>query len=140
MKKIEWLCPISNCRIQDLEQSNLASIRLRTAVSAKAAKEHGYKIDFSDGQKPTNSGLVIVGKIDGISDTQRPMRWMQHLRKAKQEGVRILIDYTDHHLAVDSAASRFYTEALPLADAVICSSKMLATHLNEFVRCQKIII
>jgi len=140
MKKIEWLCPILNCRIQDLEQSNLASIRLRTAVSAKAAKEHGYKIDFSDGHKPTNSDLVIVGKIDGISDTQRPMRWMQHLRKAKQEGVRILVDYTDHHLAVDSAASRFYAEALPLADTVVCSSKMLATHLNEFVSCQKIII
>jgi glycosyltransferase involved in cell wall biosynthesis len=140
MKKIEWLCPIPNCRIQDLEQSNLASIRLRTAVSANAAKEHGYKIDFSDGHKPTNSYLVIVGKIDGISDTKRPMRWMQHLRKAKQNGVRILIDYTDHHLAVDSAASRFYAEALPLADTVVCSSKMLATHLNEFVNCQKIII
>lgn len=140
MKKIEWLCPIPNCRIQDLEQSNLASIRLRTAVGAKAAKEHGYEIDFSDGQKPSNSGLVIVGKIDGVSDTKRPMRWLQHLREAKQEGVRILIDYTDHHLAVDSVASRFYAEALPLADAVVCSSKMLATHLNEFVSCQKIII
>lgn len=140
MKKIEWLCPIPDCSIQDLQQSNLASIRMRTAISAQAAQANGFKIAFTDGQRLTGSDLVIVGKIDYVSDAQRPSHWLTHLRAARQEGARIVIDYTDHHLAVDSPAARFYAEALVLANAVVCSSRTLADHLAGYVSCERIII
>lgn len=140
MRRIEWLCPIPDCGIRDLQQSNLASIRIRTAIGAQAAQANGMKVGFSDGHRRTNADLVIVGKIDYISDAQRPARWLTHLRTAREGGSRIVIDYTDHHLAVDSPAARFYAEALALADTVVCSSQTLADHLPDYVSCQRIII
>jgi glycosyltransferase involved in cell wall biosynthesis len=140
MKRIEWLCPIPDCSIGDLQESNLASIRLRTAVGAQTAKASGYKIAFSDGQRRTSADLVIVGKIDYISDIQRAKRWLEHLRSARQNGARIVIDYTDHHIAVDSPAASFYKEALNLAHTIVCSSQTLADHLAEYASCERIII
>lgn len=140
MKRIEWLCPLPNCSIRDLQQSNLASIRIRTAVGAQTAQENGFKIAFSDGQRPTNADLVIVGKIDYVSDIERPARWLAHLRTARKQGARIVIDYTDHHLAVDSPVARFYKAALALANTVVCSSQTLADHLADYVSCKRIII
>lgn len=140
MKKVQWLCPIPYCNIQDLEKSNLASIRLRTAVAANTAKANGYEIDFSDGQRPAAADVLIVAKIDYVSDARRPERWLAHLRAAKHAGVRIIIDYTDHHLAVESPASHFYKEAFKLADTVVCSSQMLADHLAKYTSCKRMVI
>lgn len=140
MKTIEWLCPIPNCSLEDLQRSNLASIRMRAAVGAETAKENGYRIAFSDGQIPSKANVIIVTKIDFVSDIERPTRWLQHLRTAREQGGRIVIDYTDHHLAVDSPAARFYKEALGLANTVVCSSQTLKDYLADYVSCERIII
>ena len=140
MKRIEWLCPIPDCSIEDLRKSNLASIRLRTAVSAQAAKASGCRIAFSDGQRRAPADLVIVGKIDFISDILRPKRWLEHLHITRQKKTPIVIDYTDNHLAVDNPAARFYKEALNLADTIVCSSQTLADHLADHTSCERIVI
>jgi glycosyltransferase involved in cell wall biosynthesis len=140
MKKIEWLCSIPNCRLQDLERSTMASIRMRTAVSAKAACKAGYQPIFSDGHVRTKAGLIVVGKIDYISDPARPGRWIAHLEKAKRSGAKVIIDYTDHHLATDSPASQFYLQALTLANTIVCSSAALAGHLSGRFRAHLVTI
>jgi len=140
MKQIEWLCPLPNARLRDLQLSNLASIRLRTALGVRAAHANGMQATLSDGERRTNAKLVIVGKIDYISDAHRPARWLAHLREVREGGSRVVIDYSDHHLAIDSPAARFYEEALPLANRVVCSSQTLAGYLSEYLNCQRTII
>ena len=128
-KKIEWLASVSPATVEALEQSNLASVRLRTAVSYKASQSNGFDCKVTDGHEPSKPKALIVGKIDAISDPGRAQRWLNHIARCKANGSRIIIDYTDHHLAHTSVASSFYSQALKLADLTICSSKKLKKHL-----------
>lgn len=132
-KKIEWLASVSPATVEALEQSNLASVRLRTAVSYKASQSNGFDCKVTDGHEPSKPKALIVGKIDAISDPGRAQRWLNHIARCKANGSRIIIDYTDHHLAHTSVASSFYSQALKLADLTICSSQKLKKHLSPVV-------
>ncbi len=140
MKRIEWLLPFAATSMEDLRNSSLASIRLRAALCAQTAEEHGITTEFSDGFRNSTSEVIFVGKIDYITDPQRPGRWLSHLLEARERGVRIVVDYTDHHLSTNSPAARFYHQALPLANTVICSSSTLAAHLSGHVAARQVII
>lgn len=128
--QVEWLCPVRDCTIEKLRRSSMASLRLRTALGALAVGEMGASCKFSEGANYTDSSLVMVSKIDAVSDAQRPSRWLDFLRTAASADAAIAIDYTDHHLAGNTAASAFYRQALPLADVIVCSSKQLAAYLS----------
>ena len=129
MKKIGFLCPISGDSLAALQRSNLASIRLRTALAWSAMEARGSFCRLSDGQTDDQTDLIIVSKIDCVRDEHRSIRWLKHLTNLKNSGSRIMIDYTDHHLCTQSPSATFYRAALPLADVVICSSSQLATFL-----------
>lgn len=133
--QIEWLCSARAKTILDLENSNLASVRLRTAIGMKAAESLGFSNLLSDGQFHKPVPLAVVGKIDYISDPQRPYKWLRRLEELKTNGSKIIIDYTDNHLAGNSPASQFYKEAINISDQVITSSSRLSKHLLAF--CNK---
>jgi hypothetical protein len=129
---IEWLVPIKTATIQKLQESNLASVRLRAAVGAKALSAIGAENQFTDGFKAQTPDVVIVGKIDNVSDPARSQRWLNRLIALKNNSeTKVLIDYTDNHLASNSENAKFYKGALKLADQVICSSDMLAQHVKQ---------
>ncbi len=111
-----------------LRKSNLASIRLRTAIGAIAAEEQGAQNQFPDGYAAPMPQVIVVGKIDSISDPNRAERWINRL-KSQKSSATIIIDYTDHHLARNTENARFYRTALDLSDHVVCSSRMLAQNL-----------
>jgi len=112
-----------------LRKSNLASIRLRTAIGAIAAEEQGSQNQFPDGSAAPSPQLIIVGKIDNISDPNRAERWINRLISQKSSA-KIIVDYTDHHLARNTENARFYRAALDLCDHVVCSSRMLVQNLT----------
>ena len=138
--QIEWLCSAKAKNILDLENSNLASVRLRTAVGMKAAESLGFSNILSDGQFHKPVQLTVVGKIDYISDPQRPYKWLRRLEELKINGSKIVIDYTDHHIDGNSPASQFYRESIPISDHVITSSSKLKTHILDFCKKQVQII
>ncbi len=125
---IEWLVPLITDDISTLKTCNVASIRLRAAVGATAADESGYINQFPDGYAAQSPQVIIVGKIDNISDTSRAERWINRLTSLKSNA-KIIIDYTDHHLARNTKNARFYRAALDLCDHVVCSSRMLVQNL-----------
>ena len=129
---VEWLLPCASGSLKGLQQSNLASIRLRAAVCLRAAVGKQWHANISDGQQSSGASTVIVGKLDFITDAGRPERWLRHLASARKRGARIVIDYTDHHLETGTAADGFYAEALDFADLVICSSTRLARLICPF--------
>ena len=125
---IEWLIPIQTADLSLLRKSNLASIRLRTVIGAIAAEEEGAQNQFPDGYGAPSPQVIVVGKIDNISDPHRAERWVNRLISQKSSA-KIIIDYTDHHLARKTENARFYRAAFDLSDHVVCSSRMLAQHL-----------
>ncbi len=116
--------------------SNLASVRLRTVVGYRAAEKDGATCTLNDGDKASRADVIIVGKIDTVTDPDRARRWREHLKRSKAARIKIIIDYTDHHLAIPSVTADFYTEALSLADLVVCSSHQLRRYLESHVTCK----
>ncbi len=130
--KIEWLTPFTSPTIEALEKSSLASVRLRTAVGYRAAKNDGSICTLSDGKKLSDANIIVVGKIDAVTDKSRARRWIQHIKKGKSSGARVIVDYTDHHLANTGVTADFYSNALSMADMVICSSQKLKEHVQNY--------
>ncbi len=126
---IEWLCAVPARSLLDLEQSNLASVRLRTTVGIRAALSLGDKSVLSDGRETRPSQVVVVSKLDYVTDPTRPERWLKRLHHLKTGGARVIVDYTDHHMATESPAAGFYREAIALSDTVVASSNRLCEHI-----------
>ena len=126
--------------VEELILSNLASVRLRSAVGAKAAERIGYRNQFTDGLDAEAPDLVIVGKIDCLSDHERSARWLARIKSLKLQGTQVVIDYTDHHLFQKSDASKFYASALPFTDEIVCSSNYLAEYISKYFSSQISII
>jgi|GEM_PF-701992 hypothetical protein len=130
---IEWLIPIRTTDLLHLGNSNLASIRLRTAVGAAAAEQAGMRNQFTDGFDAPHPDVVIVGKIDITSDPMRLHRWIDRLRTiSKKSRTAIVIDYTDHHLIRNTDLSAFYNRALEFASHLVCSSRILQRGLSSY--------
>lgn len=133
IKKIEWLIPIPGCTLEKAKNSNLASIRIRSALSAEAFSKKGLDVRFSDGHDETSAAdVVFIGKIDNITDPSRSRRWLNHVSKLKSTGCHVIVDYTDHHLNTDGPNKNFYQNILKISDTVTCSSRLLAKHLTNY--------
>ncbi len=139
-KTIEWLCAVPARSLQDLEDSNLASVRLRTALGIKSAQALGHESFVSDAKIDQVVDAVIVGKLDYITDSARPARWLKRLKTLKQRGTQIIVDYTDHHMVTNSPAANFYKEVINLSDLVITSSKKLSEHIRTHTGKKTIIL
>jgi hypothetical protein len=126
---IEWLCSAAVRNLSDLEQSNLASVRLRTAVGIKATLASGRKNILSDGFSNYRADVIVVGKLDYINDPSRASRWLARIQSLKVAGAKIIVDYTDHHMAKQSPAGFFYRDAIALADTIVASSHKLCEHI-----------
>ena len=125
--------------LDDLAQSNLASIRLRTVVAQRSILRQGWQI--SQGEKiyakPT---VVFIGKIGGRNIEQRTIYWLQQLEAAKASGCRIIMDYTDHHLGYDSPLKPFYAQLLKIIDRAVCSSDSMALLLKKHFQIDSSVI
>jgi hypothetical protein len=130
---IEWLIPMQTADLSLLRKSNLASIRLRTAVGAAAAEQAGMRNQFTDGFDAPHPDVIVVGKIDSTSDPRRLQRWIDRLSFVRKKShTAIVIDYTDHHLIRNTDLSNFYNRALEFASQVICSSRMLKKGVSDY--------
>lgn len=121
--------------------SHLASIRLRTGVAAAAWQRAGHcnilvtpdraealaQVDFAAAR------VCIVGKLFLDVD---PAAWIAACARAKNAGVRLVLDICDYPFAEKPpGVVRFYEEALRLADAVTVNSvrmaEMMAQHATQ---------
>jgi hypothetical protein len=132
--KVEFLidCNSESECIENLKLNHLASVRLRTAVSAVAAKKLNFTVLCSDGLNDTTSNILVVGKITNITDVNRPSRWLNKISKLKSLNTKIVIDYTDHHIDENSDRGDFYRKSIKFADAVVCSSVFLKKELKRY--------
>ena len=133
--KIEFLydAASSNKTIDSLQNSQLASARLRTSVAAEAAQILNCQLSLSDGQSNKYTDLIVVGKIT-ISDDKRPERWLQRIIKSKASGTKIIIDYTDHHIERNTVSGDFYRKSINYADAIVCSSEQLKNLITKYFK------
>jgi len=115
----------------DLERSNLASIRMRAAVAASAFSENSRNSVSAGDISFKNPKIVFIGKIGADCENGRSSIWIEQLRRYKDLGVKIILDYTDHHLGFTSPMTSFYKEAINLADAITLPSQKLKDLIGQ---------
>jgi SAM-dependent methyltransferase len=133
LNKIEFLadCKSENYSIHNLYFNKLASVRLRTAISAEAAQKLNYQIKISDGYFDAFQKILVVGKITNITDENRPSRWLKYISESKKKGTKIIIDYTDHVIEENTIRGDFYRKSIKFADVVVCSSLILKNNISK---------
>jgi hypothetical protein len=128
---IAWLIPIPNCSLESAQKSNLASVRLRVALSAQKFTENGHNVEFTDGNTQNIPNILLVGKFNHTTDDKRLVRWTNYIDLCKQHGTKIITDYTDNHAQSNGVTGDFYKDMLRKSDLIICSSKKLCAHVNS---------
>jgi len=128
-QKVQWLISSRDSSLTALASSNLASIRLRSVVSMRAALD-GNVTSSADREVDHETEILVVGKVDAVTDVNRPTRWLSYMQQAKDRNCKIIIDYTDHHIDGKPVMRDFYIEALHLADHVTTSSPKLAKNIS----------
>jgi hypothetical protein len=116
---------------EDLQISQLASIRFRAAIIAKYLPQHGSTVSFGE-TIPETSNIILVGKI-GTKDIEKKQKlWLNQMKSAKNKNIKIFLDYTDHHLGFKSEMRSFYESALKITDYIITPSDHLKILLNNY--------
>ena len=128
-QKVQWLISSRESSLAALKSSNLASIRLRSVVSMCAALDESVTTT-SDSAAGPDTEILVVGKIDAVTDINRPARWLSYIQQAKARDCKIILDYTDHHIDGKPVMRAFYLEALSYADHVTTSSPKLAKNIG----------
>lgn len=129
MTSLHILLPGDTTDTGTLQHSPLASARLRLWPAAKAALSLGYSVTVGE-QAPQSPGVILVGKIGGNAIESRAPRWLAQIEAFRRSGTRILLDYTDHHLASDSVMRPFYEAACQTADFICVPTKELKAVLD----------
>lgn len=128
---IAWLIPIPNCTLDAALKSNLASVRLRVALSAEKFIDKGYKVDFCDGEKNIIPEILFIGKFNHSTDEARFNRWIKYINLCKENGTKIITDYTDNHACSNNIIGNFYNLVTAVSEKIICSSNRLAKHIQS---------
>lgn len=128
-QKVQWLISSRDSNLAALASSNLASIRLRSVVSMRVALDENVT-STADREAERDTEILVVGKVDAVTDTNRPARWLSYMQQAKDRNCKIILDYTDHHIDGKPVMRDFYLKALHLADHVTTSSPKLANNIG----------
>jgi len=127
MKNIHWLVPYDNQQFESIKNSNLASIRLRLSV---LLNQQNHKITCGDSISG-NPDFIVIGKIGSLENSSRENLWLFQIAQKKENGSKIILDYTDNHLNFNSSMSSFYKKSLSFIDGAVASSSFLANELKQ---------
>ncbi len=126
---IHWLLPLGSSSLAHVRGSNMASIRMRAATAAEMwASQANNAIQFGD-FPAAGVRILVIGKIGADCQSGRDRRWLKAISVARNFGARVVLDYTDNHLALNSPMTSFYRAVLPLVDELVVPSK----HMRELV-------
>lgn len=111
------LLPGDAIEASSLQVSPLASARLRLWPAAQAAAQMGMPVTIGE-RCPAKTDILLIGKIGANDILKRTSCWLQQIATMRQAGTRVLLDYTDHHLASGSVMTPFYQDACLHANTV----------------------
>lgn len=130
---IHYLTSGGSSSIEVLQQSTLASVRLRIAPSIKSMLSQQWRVTTGD-QVVANPQKIVVTKI-GVNDIQkRSYEWLEQIKRHKSSGAQIYLDYTDHHLGFESPMSDFYRQVVALVEKAVVPSKGMQNSLSNFYK------
>ena len=140
--RIHWYLPTTASDISELSKTPLASIRLRALPSIIGFEKNGFKVSFGEKYNSNERlDVAVFGKLgDPIDVPVRMDNWTAEIRKLKTEGVTIIVDYTDHHLLINSNLTKFYLDNINIADIIAVPSPQMIQSLKKITNSKIILI
>lgn len=133
MMKIHFLLPGDYSKIEALLSSNLASIRMRAGLVSMYAQSLGIQVTAGTNIN-LQAEIAVVGKIGADCGAGRAALWLNQLKDFKAENKKIILDYTDHHLAnLDTPMGDFYDSVLYLINAAVVPSEKMRSLLSPLL-------
>ena len=129
MKSIHWLVPHKVKEPKDISLSNIASIRLRTALFNLPIFNE-YKLTINESiDDLANINYLFISKFPSNREDLLT-NWLNIIENFRENGKKIFFDYTDHHLDKETLAGQFYRASLSPNDQIITSSEKLKNHFS----------
>ena len=130
MKNIHWLVPFKTNHNQEVLNSNLASIRLRSGLFYHPIFKD-YNVTFCENINVISDlDYLFVGKI-GANREDLIELWVDYINLFREKNADIFFDYTDHHLGQKNIIGDFFKKAIRSHDHIITSSNKLKSHLID---------
>ena len=127
--KVHYLYPLS-ISISEARRSHLASVRLRLSVACSSMEDLGYRVSIGE-TLPPDVDVMIVSKIGADDIDRRSPRWLATISEARKRGVRVILDYTDHHLGFTSPMRNFYDLSTRMCDLCVVPSAYLGAAVSS---------
>lgn len=128
-KHIHWLLPGDFKDLFTVKNHFLASVRLRAYVSAFNC--HNFTFSFGE-NAPLNTEILVIGKIGNYDLEKRSMNWLNQVKISSFSSSKIIIDYTDNHLMMNSPMNAFYKAILPFITLAITPSEKMTSIFSRF--------
>lgn len=142
-KKVQWLLAGNPRNIDEVKKSNLASIRMRAALSLEC-NDIDISVKLLNNLKLDNDTNILgIGKLTLISNPEQANIWVDIIKEHKKKGGRVFIDYTDHHLRDSNKNTdiyNLYKEILSFTDYCVVSSRYLENAINKITNIKSHII
>ena len=129
MLQLHILYPGANVAPSALFSSTLASARMRLGPLVHASQERFLPLTIGDTVPPSTTH-VIVGKIGGADIENRAPHWLHQIATALEDGTRVFVDYSDHHLETESVMTPFYEQLSLLSCDFVVPTTGLAQRLR----------
>ena len=127
-KHIHWLLPGKYIDLKSLEQNLFASIRLRSFVSSL----HNNFYTFSFGENmPLYTNILVIGKIGSFDIEKRGLHWSNQIKMAHYSECKVILDYTDNHIMLNSPMTLFYKSVLPFINYAVTPSEQMSFLLSN---------
>lgn len=138
---LHWMTPEISSGVDNLLNSNLASVRMRLGIVSENSEKMMFNFTFGD-LIPANTDIIIVGKIG--SDCKKNGRenlWLNQLIHFRESSKMIILDYTDNILGnILSPMHDFYKKIINLCDKVVVPSGKMVDLLSGYFEGQISII
>jgi len=138
-KHIHFLIFGESRSLESLQESQLASTRLRVYPCFKAMVSHGWRVSAGD-SICGNPKIILVTKIGSDNIENRSKQWLKQINAHKSQGTQIVLDYSDHHLGYKTTLSNFYDLVVKYVDKAIVPSKVMRNSLFHFLKKPIVIV
>ena len=130
--KVHWLYPFKIENISQLKKVNLASIRLRLGSVLQNIDSSSFEISAGE-NVANNPDILIIGKLKSTNN-ESVQFWINKIRLAKQNGTKIVLDYTDNYLDQHNSKfyKPFYDALIGITDRVVTSSNYLKLKMKNY--------
>jgi len=129
---INWLIQGNHNNLYDAKKSNLASVRMRAAITSSIDNKNIIAELYNKDVIINKNTVVGIGKLS--HDDNEFKKWLYIAQYTKSQGGKVFLDFTDNHLLSSSPLYSKYCNIIKHCTHATTSSYYLKKTLGEYFK------